>query len=63
MNMQGLFKEVQQFYLSLKIPQNTRILMCSKLMALLRWYMYTTSPQVQQTLETFLKIILTSLSC
>ena len=63
MNMQGLFKEVQQFYLSLKIPQNTRILMCSKLMVLLRWYMYTTSPQVQQTLETFLKIVLTSLSC
>ena len=63
MNMQGLFKEVQQFYLSLKIPQNTRILMCSKLMALLSWYMYTTSPQVQQTLETFLKTILTSLSC
>ena len=61
--MQGLFKEVQQFYLSLKIPQNTKMLIYSKLMALLSWYMYTKSPQVQQTLETFFKIILTSLSC
>ena len=63
MNMQGLFREVHQFYYFVKSHQNTRLLVYSNFIALLNLYMYTGSPQVQQTLGTFLKITLTSLGC
>ena len=61
--MKGLFKEVHQFYLSLKSHQNTRILVRSNFFALISFCMRTGSPEVQQTLKTFWKITFTSLNC
>ena len=58
--MQGLFREVNYIYYSVE-SHYTRTLLCSNFIALLSLYMYTGSPQVQQTLETFLEITFTSL--
>ena len=58
--MQGLFREVNYIYYSVK-SHYTRKLVCSNFIVLLSLYMYTGSPQVQQTLETFLEITFTSL--
>ena len=63
MNMQGLFREVHHFYYFVKSHQNTKLLVYSDFIALLSLKMYTGSPQVQQTQETFMKITLTSLGC
>ena len=61
--MQGLFRELNYIYYSVK-SHYTRTLVCSNFIALLSLYMYTGSPQSnskQQTLETFLEITFTSL--
>ena len=60
--MQGLFGELHYFYYSVK-SHYTRTLVCSNFIVLLSLHMYTGSPQVQQTLETFLKITFKFLKC
>ena len=60
--MQCVFRAVHYFYYSVKSHQNTRTLGCSNFIALLSLYIYTESPQVQQTLQTFLKITFTFLA-
>ena len=52
---------VHYFYYSVKSRQNTRTMVCSNFIALLGLYIYTGLLQVQQTLETFLKITFASL--
>ena len=61
--MQNLFKEVHHIYHAVKSYQNTRIIVSSNFIALLTLYMSTGLKKVQQTLEAFLKISFTSLSC
>ena len=60
MNMQGLFRDIQYFYYSVKSHQNLDVF---KFHCTIEFVYVTGSPQVQKTLEGFLKITFTSLSC
>ena len=63
MSMQCLFREVHYFYYSVKSHQNTRTFVSSNFIALFMVCICIQDHHKYKTLEAFLEITFTSLSC